>query len=142
MSIEEKNRLVHRWHVDGWGKGDLDAMDEVFAPRHIVHWNEQELKDQQRTPNQVKNAITRFRKVIPDLSANIDEIVVADDKVAFQVTYEGTHTGAYGEIPASNKHFKWTDMIIARIENGKVIELTVPSRCGPFDVLKRLAEGI
>ncbi len=140
MSIQRNKELVHRWHVDGWGKGDIGAMDEVFAPDHVVHWNEMESKDQQRTPAQVKNMIVRFREAIPDLSAKIDDIVATDNKVAFQVTYEGTHTGQFGDIPASNKHFKWTDMIIAHIENGKVIELTVPSRCGPFDVMKRLAE--
>lgn len=140
MSIENNIRLVHRWHVDGWGRGDLDAMDEVFAQEHVVHWNEIESKDQQRAPAQVKKAIVRFREAIPDLSAKIDDIVATEHKVAFQVTYEGTHTGQYGEIPSSGKHFKWTDMIIAHIENDKVTELTVPSRCGPFDVMRRLAD--
>ena len=92
--------------MDGWGNGDLVAMDEVFAPNHVVHWNEIESKDQQRTPDQVKNAIASFRKAIPDLKAKIDDIVATKDKVAFQVTYAGRHTCQYGDIPASNNHFK------------------------------------
>ena len=81
----------------------------------------------------------RFHAAMPDFRGTVDLLVVEGDKVAFQVTWEGTHTQPFGEIPPSNKYWRWTDMLIVRIEDGKVVEVSFGSKCGAEDVLKRLA---
>lgn len=136
---EEIEEFVRRWNVDGWGKGDLDAIDEVFAPEHILHFNELEPVDVKRTTEQLKQGIVEFRSYFADFRGTVDLLVVEGDHVAFQVTWEGVHTKQYGDIPPSNKLWRWTDMLIARIENGKVVEVSFGSKCDGFDVLKKLA---
>ena len=95
MSIEKNKELLYRWNVDGWGKGDLDAIDEVFAPNRIVHWNDFGPTDQQRAPDVVKKMITIFREAMPDFHGTVDQLVAEGDMVAFHVIWEGTHTGTF-----------------------------------------------
>ena len=136
---EEKEKLVRRWNIDGWGKGDLDAIDELCAPEEVLHFNEIEPEDRIRTPEKQKKVITKFREAMPDFHGTIDHLLVEGDWVAVQVTWEGTHTQAFGDIPPSNKYWRWTDMMISRFENGKLVEASFGSKCKATDVLRKLA---
>ena len=74
------------------------------------------------------------------LTVTVDRIIAEGNEVAFQVTYEGTHTGPFGDIPATNKHYRWTDTLFVTIENGKMVEISAGSKCTHVDVFKKLAE--
>ena len=140
MRIEKNKELVYRWNIDGWGKGDLDVIDEVFAPTHVLRFNELEPKDVQRTTEQLKKSVTRFHEAMPDFHGTVDQLVAEGDMVAFHVIWQGTHTGTFREFAPTNKHWRWTDMLIARIKDGKVVEVTFSSKCTPADVFRKLAE--
>ena len=140
MSTRQRiEALVRRWNMDGWGSGDLSAIDEVFATNHVFHFNESEPRIVHETTDEMKRRVIRFRAAIPDLQVTIDRLVVEDDQLAVQVTFEGTHTGPFDDIPPSGKHYRWTDMIIARIQDGKVQEASFSSKCSNVDVFRRLA---
>jgi predicted ester cyclase len=132
--------FVRRWNIDGWGNADLEAIDEVFAPVHTLQFNELEPTTTHRTNEQLKQAILRFHAAMPDFRGTVDHLVADGDQVAFQVTWEGTHTEPFDDIPPSNKRWRWTDMLIARIEDGKVVEVSFGSKCRAKDVLRRLAQ--
>ena len=125
---EAGNReIVIRLYRDGWGRGDLDAIDSAFASRHVLHWNEQRPSVQKRTTAELKEIVLYYRAAFPDLKVTLDELVVQDDKVAVQVTFEGTHSGTYEGFQPTHKKSRFTDMQILTIKDGKIIETTLGS---------------
>ena len=127
MTTETTRALVQRLYEEGWGKGDLTAIDDVFAPEHVLHWNELLPVDQHRTAAEVKNIVEAYRKAFPDLQVIINDIVAEEDKVAVQVTFMGTHKGEYEGYAPTNKCGRFTDMQILRFSGGKIVESSLGS---------------
>ena len=120
---EDRNRkLVTKLYERGWGCGDLDAIDEVFSPNHVLHRNEGAPSLQQRTTDEVKTMVRSYRDAFPDLEVSIDNLVAEGDNVAVQVTFVGTHEETYEGFQPTHKKSGFTDMQILRFENGKVVE--------------------
>jgi predicted ester cyclase len=120
---EDRNRkLVAKLYERGWGCGDLAVIGEVFAPNHVLHWNENAPSLQQRTTDEVKSIVRAYRDAFPDLEVTIDNMVAEGDYLAVQVTFVGTHMGVYEGFRPTNKKSRFTDMQILRFENGKIAE--------------------
>jgi predicted ester cyclase len=122
MVETENKRLVARLYEQGWGCGDLAAIDEVFTPTHVLHWNEGAPSLQQRTTDEVKSIVRAYRDAFPDLIVSIDNMVAEGEMVAVQVTFVGTHQGTYEGFQPTHKKSRFTDMQILRFEKGKIVE--------------------
>ena len=122
--IKEK---IRRLYEDGWDRGDLAAIDEVFAPQHVLHWHDYPPSDQLRTPDEVKAIVREFRAAFPDLRVVLDHLVVEGERAAVQVTFAGTHSGEYEGFAPTYRIGSFTDIQILRFENGKVVESSLPS---------------
>ncbi|NMC12257.1 MAG: ester cyclase [Chloroflexi bacterium] len=125
--MKNHREIIRRLYEDGWGKGDLTAIDEVFASEHVLHWHELKLSDQHRSVAEVKKIVQAYRAAIPDLQVIIDDVVVEDDKAAVQVTFIGTHQGEYEGYPPTHKRGRFTDVQILRFEKGKIVESSLAS---------------
>ena len=123
----ENKRLVLSMYEQGWGNGRLEAFDEAWAPTHVLHWNEQTRTDQKRTLAELKSVAGSYRAAFPDLSVHVDHLVAEGDKVAVQVTFEGTHRGVYEGFPPTHKRSRFTDMQILTLVDGKIVETTLGS---------------
>jgi predicted ester cyclase len=122
MAERENKALVTRLYEQAWGGGDITVVDEVFSPRHVLHWNEGAPTVQQRTAEDVKSIIRDYRAAFPDLAVTIDNIVADGDTVAVQVTFVGTHRNTYEGFAPTNKKSWFTDMQILRFADGKIVE--------------------
>ena len=127
MSETANKRTVIDMYEKGWGLGRLETFDRAWAPSHELHWNEQRQTRQQRTVDELKTIVGCYRAAFPDLSVTVDEIVAEADKVAVQVTFEGTHRGAYEGFPPTNRWSRFTDMQIFTFLDGKIAETTLGS---------------
>ncbi len=127
MEPHQIKSLLHRLYDDGWGKGDLTAIDEVFAPEHDLHWNELVPSVQHRTTAEVKQIVVAYRAAFPDLQVTLDEVVVDGDKAAVQVTFVGTHRGVYEGFVPTNRLSRFTDMQILRFAGGKIVASSLGS---------------
>ena len=127
MSSAQNKRLVTRTYEEGWGKGRLDLFDLAWSPTHVLHWNEQVPTHQKRTVGELKSIVRNYRAAFPDLRVTIHELVAEGDKVAVQVTFEGTHRGVYEGFAATNKRSRFTDMQILTFAHGKISETTLAS---------------
>jgi len=114
--------LVTKLYEQAWGRGAISVVDEVFSPRHVLHWNEGAASLQPRTTDEVKSIIRSYREAFPDLHVTIDNMVAEGDKVAVQVTFVGTHAGVYEGFQPTHKKSRFTDMQILRFEGGKIVE--------------------
>ena len=90
MSTEELKANLRRVHDEAWHKGNLDALDELYAADWVCH----------RSPypdfeglEAYKQHITNCRISYPDLQLTIDEIIVEGDTSATRFTLRGTQTG-------------------------------------------------
>ncbi len=118
MSAEQNIATFRQLIEEGFSKGNLEVLKDVFAPNFVEH------QDGFVPPNAegVKGAIVNLRTAAPDLKLTIEEIVASGDKTWARITARGTHRGPFMGRPATERSFAITVIDICRFENGKVVE--------------------
>jgi len=101
---------------------------EVFGNKNLDHaaeWLADDFVEHQVFPGTTpdkKGAIDSYRiffAASPDMTAEIHDMVAADDRVAIRATYRGTDTGGFlPGMPATGKPFEMEAMYMVRV-NGK-----------------------
>ena len=118
MTPQENTEIFRRAVEEGFNKGNLDALDALFAPDFQEH------QYGMVPPNLegVKGAITYLRSVFPDLTLTIEDSIADGDTVWARLTGRGTDSkGFMGRLP-TGRSFAITVMDVCRFENGKMIE--------------------
>jgi predicted ester cyclase len=115
MSIEENKKLVRRYYEEVADQGNLDLIDEVFAP------------DPSYGPDYLKNFKRKraeSQAALSDVSFEIEDMIAEADKVVVRGTARGIHDGAewLGMAPTGNR-LKETVIDILRVEEGKIVEM-------------------
>jgi steroid delta-isomerase-like uncharacterized protein len=99
--------------------GNLDAVGEFFTPDYVVH-----LTDQDMTGGH--DAIRRFlgeiQRAFSHLQVDVEILVEAKDRVAWQRTLRGTHQGDFKGFPATGRPIVWRDMATSRFRDGLIAE--------------------
>jgi steroid delta-isomerase-like uncharacterized protein len=119
MSREENEKLGRRYTEEIWGEGNLEAIDEVFAPDYVDHF-----PFPGYTPDRdgLKKSISSFRSALPDLQTNIEDLITEGDKVVARWSSSGTQKGELMGIPPTNKKVTMSGITICRISKGKIVE--------------------
>jgi predicted ester cyclase len=125
MDTEQNKALIRSFLVE-LDKG-LDAVDRFFSPDCLVH-----LPGTPSPTNRegFKAFIGMLYTAFPDLRHSPIDQFAEYEKVASIVSAHGTHRGAFQSIAPTQKPVVITDIIIARVMNGRVVELWAQ-----FDVL-------
>ena len=118
VSGEENKSVFSRVVDEGYNKGNLTALDQLFAPNFSDHQN----GIQPPTLEGVKGFIRNARTAFPDLTLTIEEIVSVRDKTWARITAQGTHHGVFMGLPPSGKTFTTSRFDVCRFEGGKIIE--------------------
>ena len=63
-----------------------------------------------------------FRKAVPDLTAEIDDLVVAGDRVAVHLHFKGHFTGRFGEIAGRGQTIDFQAFDLYRVKDGRIAE--------------------
>ena len=63
-----------------------------------------------------------MRRAFPDLRAEIEDIVAADDRVALRLRFRGTHSGEFLGIPATGRPVEYVSHEFYRITGGLIAE--------------------
>ena len=118
---------VRRYIDEALNKGNASIVDEVFAPDAVSHTPNGDL----RGHDEIKEPILMRRGAFPDLQVTIDKQVADGDNVVTYLTLRGTHKGDYRGVPATDRQVTWTQIAIARFDNGKIVESwRIPDRLG------------
>jgi predicted ester cyclase len=59
---------------------------------------------------------------VPSYQDSLSNMIADGDRVAYISTMTGTQTGPMGNLPASGKSFTLVNIIIQRLEDGKIAE--------------------
>ena len=118
MGAQENKVLVRRFVDEVFVKGNADAVDKLVTADFAPHsWG--------KMPSGIeplKQAITRVRAGLSDVSFKIEDMIAEDDRVAVRVTAHGRHTGEFMGMPASGKEYTISETHIFHVRDGKVSE--------------------
>jgi steroid delta-isomerase-like uncharacterized protein/4-oxalocrotonate tautomerase family enzyme len=117
---EEHRKLFARWFEELWNKKNYDIAYELVHPDFIAHGaGGQDIK---QGPDGVIGMVKAWHAAMPDGRMTMDDIITEGDLSTIRMTWEATHTGKFGDIPASGKRIKVTSIGIDRVIDGKITE--------------------
>jgi predicted ester cyclase len=107
QTVLEENKAMVRRLVEGINAGNMDIVDELFAPR---------------AARRVKRLFTEFYTAFPDWREEIVELVAERNTVAGRFRCSGTHRGEFlGEAP-TGKRMEVEEVFFLRAEDGKFVD--------------------
>jgi steroid delta-isomerase-like uncharacterized protein len=105
-------------------QGNFDVIDKIFSEEYLAHAGSKEYKGLEF----IKRFAKQLRAAIPDLKIDsVEFLSQAEDTVAWQRSFSGTHKAKMRGIPASGKKVKWVEMVVSRFEGEKIAEEWVVS---------------
>lgn len=116
--LEANKAVVRRFVDEVWTNGNLDAMDDLFTPDSVLHAPEGDVVG----PEAFKPYNRQYLEAFPDLTYEIRDVVAEGDRVAFRARMTGTHEGEFMGTPPTGERFDAEGIIVARIEDGKIVE--------------------
>ena len=124
--LEAKNKaMVQRIHAE-ISKGNMAIFDEVLSPDYVRHCQAMPPEFQElHGTDEFKAFIADYLTAVPDSYDSVLFVIAENDMVAYVTKMTGTQTGPMGELPTSGKKFTLTNIVIHRIEDGKIAETWV-----------------
>lgn len=125
-SVEQQNMaIVRQTHAD-LAAGNFDAFKAAIAPDYVRHCQAmppglQELHGTE----QFFAFLEEFLVAVPGYQDSLSNMIADGDRVAYISTMTGTQIGPMGQLPASGKSFTLVNIIMQRLENGKIAETWV-----------------
>lgn len=116
----ENAKLMSRIPEEVFSKGNLAAVDELFAADHIEH-----VPLPPEIPAGIpglKQYVTQLRAAFPDFNYTINDTVEEGDTVVQRLTGRGTMKGDFLGMSASGKSATWEEFHMSRVANGKLVE--------------------
>lgn len=121
MSTEQNKSIVRHWIEEGWNKGNLAVVDEVYASNYVQH-DPPSPAPPVSSSVALKQYVTAYRTALPDVHFSIDDLIAEGDKVVWRFTSHGTQRGELLGIPPTGKTGTVMGIVVFRFEGGKIAE--------------------
>ncbi len=115
-SVMEHERI---W-IESLNRGDVSAVDAVFAADCVVHITG--VAEPLRGIGPWKELLVGLLRAFPDLHFTIEDQLVEGDRAAFRWHATGTHTGPLGAAPPTGRQVALDGLIVDTLVDGKVRE--------------------
>lgn len=119
-TLEANRQLMASINEEIWNQGNLDLIEERYAGDYVRH--EAGYPDAMQGSAGLKQFIAALHAGFPDWNCSVEEMLAVDDKVVVYYRCTGTHTGEWNGLAPSGKQIEFTDIIIHKIADGKVVE--------------------
>ena len=116
---EENKALARRW-ADIMNEGNLDLVDEIYAPDYVGH--DPAMPEDVRGVEGAREFYSMYRSAFPDAEVTIEAQLAEGDMVATRWTGRGTHQGELMGVQPSGNRVEVMGNTISRIEGGKIAE--------------------
>ena len=100
MSSQANKAIIQRLYEEGFNRGNLSVVDELFAP-DFAYRTPTPTGEQGR--DAIKQGIGLVRSAFPDIHYTIEDEVAEGDKVVAYWTAHGTHQATFLGIPANRQ---------------------------------------
>ncbi len=115
MSPEENKVIVRRFYDEVITQKNLAVLDELMGDNYVSH-------DLPSDPAALKSFIGGFHSAFPDGHIIIEQMIAEGDTVAVRLTFHGTQTGKFQDIPPTGKAVTVPAMDMDRLVEGKIVE--------------------
>lgn len=119
QTIEQSKAVIQRAEAEVWNKGNLAAVDGIYAPDFVCHFVD---GIEWRGQAGIKAAVASHRKSFPDWHEQVEDVVAEGDRVAIRIHSTGTQLGAFNGIPPTGRKVSIDEFHIFRLEHGKIAE--------------------
>jgi len=115
----ETQKMVERIPLEVFNKDNFGLIDELVSTEFVDHFVQPGIP-----ANRIgfKQSAIALKKAFPDLRYMIEDSIEAGDRVVHNVTATGTMTGEFLGIAPTGKRAIWTEIHIARVANGRLVE--------------------
>jgi hypothetical protein len=97
---------------------NVDAIGEFFTPDYVAHGTGQVMEGH----GGIRRFLGMLQRAFPDLQVQVEILVEAKDRVAWQRTLRATHQGDFKGFPATGRQIVWRDMVTSRFRDGLIAE--------------------
>jgi steroid delta-isomerase-like uncharacterized protein len=124
--IEQRNMEIIRQAHANLAAGDFEAFKSVISSNYVRHCQAMPpgLQELHGT-KEFFGFLEDWRKAVPNYTDTLSNMIADGDRVAYISTMTGTQTGPLPGIPATGKTFTVVNIIMQRLEDGKVVETWV-----------------
>jgi steroid delta-isomerase-like uncharacterized protein len=119
---KENEALAHRFHMDIFQKGELEAADEILASEFVLR-NPTVPSELTHGPDAIKKLATAAIHAIPDRLITHEDTMSKGDKVLIRWSMTGTPKQDFLGIPHSDNPITLIGFDLFRISKGKIIEM-------------------
>ena len=112
MGIEENKAIVKEVWEQMINRDNYDRLYDLFHKDYVYHGPG---GHEVRGPDDLKKLFIKIRESMPDLHANIEDLIAEGNKVVSQCTILGTPNKV-------GKQGKFDDIVITQIVDGKITE--------------------
>jgi steroid delta-isomerase-like uncharacterized protein len=111
---------VAKGYLAAWNAKDVDKAASFYADD--VEYYDVTLAEAHKGKESAREVVQVFTTAAPDLKWEMKgDPIVSDEGIAFQWTFSGTNTGAWGpDTPATNKPFSFDGVTFMRVKDGKI----------------------
>jgi steroid delta-isomerase-like uncharacterized protein len=111
--------VLDRIDEEAFNRGDVDVLDELVADDFVEH---DPMPGTSPDREGLKAMILGLHAAFPDFHAEVEDRIVAGDKVVERWSCTGTHEGEFMGIPPTNRHVEIHGMDISRLADGRLVE--------------------
>jgi steroid delta-isomerase-like uncharacterized protein len=124
---ETLEAIARRWIVEGWQRGDADAILAMYAPGFVDLGNP---SGQPGTREENVAGIRGLYDAFPDFHTTIEELVVDEvaTSVAIRWSAVGTHLGPFFGVAPTGERITFRGIEILHIRDGLIVQ-----RSGEWD---------
>jgi steroid delta-isomerase-like uncharacterized protein len=119
VSDEADLRECYRRIIEAIGQDDPNVLGGLLQPDLVDH---NPMPDQAPGRDGFKQWMAAVRTTFPDLRGTVNDLLVAEDRVAARVTWRGTHRGDFAGVPATNRPVSFAAFHIVRFAQGRAAE--------------------
>ena len=123
MPQEESETVVRRFLEEIFSGGNLELVDELFAPDYALH--DPSVPGEVRGPEGMRQYVSMYRAAYPDTDFTIEDQISEGGEVATRWVAQGTHEGELMGIPPTGERVTITGIEVDRVSGGKIEETWV-----------------
>jgi len=125
-TVEQQNMAVVRRAHAALAGGDFESFKAAIGPDYVRHC--------QAMPPQLQELhgtdeffafLEEFLAAVPEYEDTLSQMIAQGDRVAYVSTMTGVQTGPMGDLPNTGRKFTLVNIIIQRLDAGKIVETWV-----------------
>jgi steroid delta-isomerase-like uncharacterized protein len=117
---EENKALVRRWLEEVFTRGDLERVDDLFAPGYVLH--DPSFPLDVHGPEDVRRYAKTYLAAFPDARFVVEDQISWGEKVVTRWTARGTHRGEFLGIPPTDETVAVSGIEFDRVIGGRIEE--------------------